>query len=195
MTLFHRHFPGQHPNEEVVLFLRRHWIIAFGFIFRLFFMMIIPMMVVGLLYLFFPSFEIDTTSAFYVLGVELLSVYYLSVFLVYLHSFVDYHLDFWVVTNQRILSVEQNGLFNRTIAELHIEKVQDVSSEVKGKVQTFLDYGQVYIQTAGAIEKFDFEQVPHPAEVAKIILQVHDRMTHMGEYRTDEGARAANTEE
>ncbi|MCW1930064.1 MAG: PH domain-containing protein [Candidatus Kerfeldbacteria bacterium] len=183
MSLFHHHFPGQRPNETIVLFLRRHWIIAFAFVFRLFIMMLIPPIIAGVIYLINPDIEIDQTSGLYILVIELVSIYYLSTFLVYLHSFVDYHLDFWVVTNQRIISIEQNGLFNRTIAELHVEKVQDVSSAVKGKIQTFLNYGHVYIQTAGAIEKFSFDEVPNPSHVAKVILQVHDRMTQQGEFK------------
>lgn len=177
------HFPGQRPNEQVIRLLRRHWSVAFTFISHAIISAVVLPIVVGLL-LYFEVFTFVPNTVPYVLLVEGISIYYLIAALFYFHNFVDYHLDIWVITDQRIVSIEQNGLFNRTIAELHIEKIQDVSSEVKGKVQTFLDFGQVYIQTAGAIEKFSFDEVPHPAEVAKLILHVHDRLEKTGEFKT-----------
>lgn len=176
------HFPGQRPNEQVILLLRRHWSVAIAFVLRFIVALLIPPIVIVAL-IFGDLFEFIPGTLSYVLIIEGISLYYLFAFLMYLHSFVDYHLDIWIITNQRIVSVEQNGLFNRTVAELNIEKVQDVSSEIKGKIQTFLNFGQVYIQTAGATEKFSFEQVPHPSEVAKIILQIHDRLLKTGEFK------------
>ena len=51
----------------------------------------------------------------------------------------------------------------------------------KGFLQTMFDYGHVYVQTAGATERFNFEEVPNPREVAgKIIaLAEEDRKYHL----------------
>ena len=92
----------------------------------------------------------------------------------YFHQFVDYRLDTWIITNERIIDMQQLGLFDRVISELNINKVQDVTAEVHGQIQTFLDYGNVYIQTAGVQERFIFYSVPHPEEVARLIIQVND---------------------
>ncbi len=167
-------FPTQRPNERVILLLRRHWTVLARDISQLIMSLLLPPIVIILLMNFTPI-SLAPGTATYVLVVQGLSLYYLFSFLAYFHDFVDYHLDIWVVTDQRIVSIEQEGLFHRTVSELNIVKVQDVTSEIKGKVQTFLDYGQVHIQTAGEQERFLFEQVPHPSEVAKVILQVHDR--------------------
>ncbi|MBI2410993.1 MAG: PH domain-containing protein [Candidatus Kerfeldbacteria bacterium] len=173
-------FPTQRPGEHVVLLLRRNWTVLARNISYLILLLIIPPLLFIGMYVF-TEFRINPASVSYILIVEGVSIYYLFSLLAYFHSFVDYHLDIWVVTDQRIVSIEQEGLFQRVISELNILKIQDVTSEVKGKVQTFLDYGQVYIQTAGKAERFIFEQVSHPAEVEKIILQVHDRANKMNE--------------
>jgi uncharacterized membrane protein YdbT with pleckstrin-like domain len=175
------HFPEQRANEHVVLMLRRHWTILARDMAQLVLMLFIPPIVLAFGF-FFMDFSVEPNSLFYVFLVTGLSIYYLVTFVTYFHDFVDYHLDVWIVTDQRIISIEQTGLFNRVISELNITKLQDVSSEIKGKVQTLLDYGQVYIQTAGQRERFVFEQVPHPAEVAKVVLQLHDRGVRQ-EYR------------
>lgn len=168
------HFPTQRPNERVVLLLRRHWTVLAVDITQTVFMLIMPPIVLSVILIVFEYSFLPGTIAYitFVLG---MSLYYLFAFLGYFHNFIDYHLDVWVVTDQRIVSVEQDGLFRRTTSELNIVKVQDVTSTIKGKVETFLDYGDVFIQTAGQQERFIFEQVPHPSEVAKVVLQVHDR--------------------
>lgn len=169
------HFPTQRPGEHVVLLLRRHWTVIAGDVLQLVVSLLVPPIILALLYVY-TSFTLDPDSLFYVFVVEGLSLYTLFSFLAYFHDFVDYHLDIWVVTDQRIVSIEQQGLFNRTVSELNVMKMQDVTAEVKGKVQTFLDFGEVYIQTAGEAARFVFSQVPHPSQVAKVILQVHDQL-------------------
>lgn len=169
------HFPTQRPGEHVVLLLRRHWTVLAGDVVQLIVSLLVPPVILTLIY-FYTDFTLQPSSLLYVFVVEGLSLYTLFSFLAYFHDFVDYHLDIWVVTDQRIVSIEQEGLFNRTVSELNLMKMQDVTAEVKGKIQTFLDFGEVYIQTAGEAARFVFSQVPHPSQVAKVILQVHDRL-------------------
>lgn len=176
------HFPTQRPNEHVILLLRRHWTVLAGDVLQLVVSLVLPPLVLTLIFLF-TDFRLDPTTPLYATLVGALSLYYLFSFLAYFHDFVDYHLDIWVVTDQRIVSIEQEGLFNRIVSELNITRIQDVTSQLKGKVQTFLDYGSVHIQTAGEAQRFVFEQVSHPAEVAKVILQVHDRALRQEEVR------------
>lgn len=174
------HFPTQRPDEHVVMLLRRHWTVLGVHIGQLFVLLLVPPSVLTLLFLM-TDFSINTDGLLYVTAVLGGSLYYLFVFLTYFNNFIDYHLDIWIITDQRIVSIEQHGLFKRTTSELNIIKVQDVTAEVSGKVQTFLDYGHVHIQTAGSQERSVFEEVPHPEEVAKVILQVHDRVVKMQE--------------
>lgn len=174
------HFPTQRPNEHVVLLLRRHWTVLARDVLQLVGSLLLPPIVLLLLY-YYGAFELTSASALYVFAVMILSLYYLFSYLAFFHDFVDYHLDIWVVTDQRIVSIEQQGLFNRVVSELSILRVQDVTSEIKGKIQTFLDYGQVHIQTAGEQARFVFNQVPHPSQVAKVVLQAHERAMQKSE--------------
>ena len=47
-------------------------------------------------------------------------------------EFTDYYLDTWIVTTERIISIEQKGLFERTASELDLISVQDATAEVHG---------------------------------------------------------------
>jgi hypothetical protein len=162
-----KHIPNRQKGENLVLFLRRHWIIIVGHWLFYLFLALIP---VG--FYFFIEYQFPnllTTESTYAFLLLLASIYYLFILLFFYHAFVDYHLDVWIVTNKRIINVEQKGLFNRIIAEHELEKIQDVTAEQKGVLATFLSYGDVLVQTAGEVPMFIFRQVDNPFEVAKRI--------------------------
>src|SRR5512133_1855326 len=60
------------------------------------------------------------------------AIYYLAIWLFFFSTVLDYYMDIWIVTNDRIIAVEQQGLFSRTISEMDLWLVQDVTSEIKG---------------------------------------------------------------
>lgn len=104
--------------------------------------------------------------------VLVLSIYYLFIWLFLYNQFIDYYLDVWVVTNKRVINIEQENLFARTISIKELYKLQDVTSEVEGIFPTFLKYGNVYIQTAGEKERFVFEQVPNASKIAERVIEL-----------------------
>lgn len=173
---FKQQFPGQRIDEHVMVLLRRHWIAFVGPVLRLGFFNILP---IGILAFFFYALDWAPPSEgmWYVLGVLFTSTYYCVIWLAFYHEFVDYHLDVWVLTDQRVVNIEQKGLFERMISELNVSKVQDVTSEIHGHVATLLDYGNVYIQTAAEQQRFAFLQIPHPEEVARLVVRANDAAT------------------
>lgn len=172
------HLIRQKSYEKPVFLLRRHIAIQFGKFFGFILLALVP---VGL-YFFISDLFPDLLGGriSYPILVLSASVYYLWIWLFFFASFVDYYLDLWIVTNERIVSIEQHGLFARTVAELDLNQIQDVTSEVRGLVPTMLNYGNVHIQTAGAVERFVFEQVSKPDTVRKTIVSLvsEDRKYH-----------------
>ncbi|MEK7157961.1 MAG: PH domain-containing protein [Patescibacteria group bacterium] len=171
-----RHHPewmtSLRPNENVVLFFRRHWSVLVLRLFLFVLFAAIPLIVLFVfLQLWTPQFH--PLDFFTIAAILLLSAYYLLIWLFFLHEWLDYDLDVWIITNQRILDIEQRGLFSRTISELAISQVEDVTSVVKGKLATFLDFGTVEIQTAGEKSRFIFEHVPSPRKITETIIHYH----------------------
>lgn len=156
-----------------MLMLRRHW---FSFVPAVCQVLALNLLPIGVLIFFLYGLDWapPTDGLWYVVGVLITGLYYMVAWLTFYHAFVDYHLDVWVLTDERIVNIEQQGLFDRTISELNIAKVQDVTSEVHGKIQTLFDYGNVYIQTAAEQQRFAFLQVPHPEEVARLVVRAND---------------------
>lgn len=164
-------FPGQEPNEKIIMILRRHWWILFKIIFLY--------CVLALLPLFFrfiiTNFTnlMDSDIAVIILKL-LLSLYYIFALTFFFRAWLDYYLDIWIITSERIVNIEQKGLFSREISTQKLYRIQDVTAEVKGILPTFFHYGNVYVQTAGEQQRFVFKQIPDPYTVTKKIMTLVD---------------------
>ncbi len=165
--------PNKQRGEEIVFHLRRHWFI-FLKIALLFLMLILaPVALYLLIDLSAPIFlSSDNSQAIFSV---VAMIYYLAMLVFIFTMWTETYLDVWTITTYRIINREQNGLFNRVVSELDLYRIQDVTAEQKGFFATLLGYGDVYIQTAGAKERFVFEQIPDPYRIAKIIQQLDER--------------------
>ena len=162
------HLINRKPDEKVIFYTRRHVVVFVGELLLISVLALIPLLGYYLIGAAWPA--LLTSSVSRPILVLMLSAYYLNLWLFFLSNFVDYYLDAWIVTDDRILNVEQHGLFSRTISELDLVKIQDVTSEVKGFFPYLFNFGDVFIQTAGETRRFQFEQVPRPHEIRKHIL-------------------------
>lgn len=158
-----RHLPNARPGEEVVLFLRRHWIDLFRILAFTTFLLVIPLFIgSALVFADAPILDHPILSP---LLTSLLGAYLLIVVIVTLTELTDYWLDVWIVTNERIINSEQHGLFNRVVSEVHLNQIQDITSEQRGFLNTFLTFGNVYAQTAAERERFTFKNIDNPDTV------------------------------
>jgi len=171
MPIKGRLFPTQTKQERVFLLIRKHWFVYVPFV-LLFILMILPVVAVMVYWSF--NFETITTLNGNIIIVGA-SAYLLSLLGVQLFGFVDYYLDVDIVTDRRLIDIDQNGLFKRKISELYLHQVQDVEAKVEGIAATLLHFGDVYIQTAGERENFIFRSIPHPYTVAKQIVNLHEQ--------------------
>lgn len=165
-----KHLPNQGRDEKTVLFLRRHWIEIVRMAAYFIALMLVPLALSYVLNL--AGADIVMHPFWGPISDILLTVYTLTVILITLTQFTDYYLDTWIVTNERIINIEQKGLFSRVVAELHLNHVQDVTSETRGVLATILSYGDVHIQTAGTRERFFFKQIDNPDDVKRIISRL-----------------------
>ena len=162
----------QKSYERVEYVLRRHWItfVPIGLLFLV--LLAVPVAVYGMIAFLFPT--IFTGPTLFPLSVLLASAYYLGVYLFFYAQFVDYYLDLWIVTNDRIVDIEQFGLFSRTISELDLFQIQDVTTDVHGFFATFFHYGDVSVKTASANINIVFRNVPNPNKIREALVRLSD---------------------
>lgn len=175
------HLPNPIPDEHIVFFLRRHPITLLGLITGYMLLLASPITLIVYIQNFQPQWLDDQIMiTLFLLGG---SVFFLFAWLFLFQAFMDFYLDIWIVTNRRILNIEQTGLFSRTISELRLYRIQDVTSTITGFLHTMFGYGDVEIQDAGEKTRFCFEDITDPNHVAKTILELAeiDRREHLDE--------------
>lgn len=84
-------------------------------------------------------------------------------------SWIHDELDLFIITDKRIISIEQVGPLTRTVSECTLDRVQEVNAEVSGILQTLLHYGRVHIHTASEHSDMLVKYAPHPVENANKI--------------------------
>ncbi len=164
--------------EEIIYRLRKHPLIFCKSIVLFFLMTAIPVVIYYFINQSYPLFLESGAGkvAAFLLG----SAYYLAIWVFFFTQFIDYYLDNWVITNDRLVSIDQAGLFGRTISELDLYRIQDVRSEVKGIFATTFNYGDVFVQTAGEKEFFMLKSIPDPHQIREKLLDLAegDRKYH-----------------
>src|SRR3989344_929843 len=152
-----------HANERVVLALHRHWIVVAQK------MTVVVFLLLGALAFIAFLPVINLNPLFLPLVFYVFVIYLLIVLLVAFILWMDYYLDVWIVTTERIIDVEQQGMFRRTASEFPIINIQDVTIEIPGFTATLLHYGTIRIQTAGN-QSFVAYDIPRVDTAKNIIL-------------------------
>lgn len=164
------HLPHQSPNEKIIKVLRRDFFVLCKKVLFFIILSVAPILFMLIMTYNYPNLlSGDMSYPLVVLGI---SAYYLFIWLFLFFSFIDYYLDIWIITNERIVDIRQEGFFSRAIAEQRLDRVQDVMSESKGFFPTIFRYGNVNIQTAGAEQRLLLEEVPEPDNVREIISKL-----------------------
>lgn len=164
-------FPGQNKHEEILIFVRRHWMPFVLWLFFIVIMLLIPMIIVILVLIFAGTLRGDELIYLGLGG----SAYLLFVNAIFLTVWIEQYLDVCIITTDRLVHIRQIGLFNRRVAELSMARVQDVSAHMHGYMQSIFQFGTVVVETAGGAPDFVIRNVSKPHVVANTILTIHDR--------------------
>lgn len=168
-----------YEGEKIVKVVRKHWFVFFVEMLLMALLAVLP----AVLYYFFLPFiatgplgeQFSWDLIFSRVGPPefLYLVWLLVVWHVAAIIWTDYYLDIWVITNQRIIDIEQLGLFNRRVSAFRLDMLQDVTIEIPGLLATLIKFGNIHVQTAGDDRDFIMPGVTHPEEVKSIIMREH----------------------
>ncbi len=167
-------------GEKVLLIRQRHPIILKLKIFP-FVLVFVAVILIALVLPFISldepewmSLIFEYTGSFNILF-YLLFTSFLTLFLFWQCIFVvvvSYFFDCWIITNQRTIHTELRGLFSRYVSSIYHDRIQDVSVDVKGILPTYLNYGNLQVQTAGKFREFVFYDIPDPYKVKTILIDI-----------------------
>lgn len=156
-------------GEHVIFEIRRHWYVLARDSAFVALLSLIPFLVMG----GFGALDIPDRLFLPVLALcaGWLAVMWSFFFVVW----TNYYLDVWIITDQRIVDIEQFSLFSRDVSEFRMDRVQDLTVEVKGILPTLLGFGDLHVQTAGMHHEFHIRDIPDPYSVKDRIVKIHDQ--------------------
>ena len=166
------------PGEEVLKVVRKHWFIIVAELFGTAMMALVPFFLL-VAFTFIPDAWIpaDFNS---LLAAELITwaiagwlvITLMASYAIWTH----YYLDLWVITDRRIIVVDQIGFFNRKVSSFRLERMQDIKVSIRGILATFLNFGTLRAQTASSAESnFKSTGLPDPRGLQSLIQGAMDR--------------------
>ena len=163
------------PGETVVSVMRKHWFILFMKIMPYLLLFFLPFIIL----VFVPAINFSQTTVATI--IFFITAYMLVVLMVIYSVWTLYYLDIWIVTNQRIMDIEQKALFNREIKTLRMDTVQDVQVDISNIFETLLKFGTLRVQTAGTGgTDAKIVGIPDPALERDIIMRITAQIHNPG---------------
>jgi len=161
-----------HENDKVIISTKRHLASLIGAIIMILVMIILPIIIITFLLKVNPELAKGLVINFIVI---LTAIYYLVVATIALTIWVSYYFNIFIVTENEILDISQEGIFDRRVSEVSLLRIQDVSARIKGFWPTLFGYGDVVAESAGENTRtYIIDSIPHPVEVANKILALHN---------------------
>lgn len=155
---------GQEKKEKILLIFRSHPITIFPRV-----LITVFFFVSSVLVYFFAG------VAGLGIGTQIVAVS-LLLLLVSISSFL-YTIVYWfynvnIITTERIVDVNFNGITSYNVSEAQIEKIEDVSVDNIGIWASVFNFGTVMVQTAAEKTRFEFPSVAEPGKVQDILRDI-----------------------
>jgi hypothetical protein len=156
-------FVNRDPQEKIVLILRRHPVTNLNWMAISFFLIMTPAFFTVL-----PIFESMPVTY----KIFSFMAWYLLVFAYMFEKFLNWFFSVNIVTDERIFDVDFYNLIYRKMTDANIDEIQDVTVRMGGGISTMFNFGDVFVQTASETPEIEFEGVPYPDRIAKVLREL-----------------------
>lgn len=159
-------FEAQKEDEETILIIRRHWFVPFS----VFFVFVIFALLPPLIYYFLSKISgfSDFSSFFWFFVIIFFLFWWVALF----KKVMSYILTCVILTNKRLIRINTKSFFKYERDEIPLENVQDISVKILGVFGSFFDFGDIEVQSAGAMARFRLTKIPQPQRLKEKIMQV-----------------------
>lgn len=163
-------------NEEIIKIERRH---SFNFLSEtigLLFIAILPFILIIFINLL-PENLINLFKNYFNYYIFFSFCLVFICWLIFMISWTNYYLDILIITNKRIIDIEQVSLFHRDEAEVRYENIEDIKIETIGFIQSILKFGNLHIQTAAESREIVIKNISNPQKIKEIISKQKEEIS------------------
>lgn len=149
-------------DEEVIRIIRQYPLTLFWRILLAVLLFIVP---------FFFMYPLFSRGQW---GILIFGAVIMIAFIYALRIFAAWYFNISVITNSRVIDMEQRGFFDKTVSGITYDKVQDISYRQKGLWQTIFKYGSAQLQLTNTNTKIRLNNIHHPEEARELLLELYN---------------------
>jgi hypothetical protein len=156
-------------EERVILLLRQHPIILVKYLLIIAFFFLIGSFVAA-------SINVSFLPASYTTAITIL--WYLFLYSLIIEKIVSWYFNVIIITDERIIDLDFLHLIYQNVTVTKLDNIEDVTYSVTGVFPSLLGFGNVLIQTAGAVVSMAPQQTvasieiwntPNPGKVVNVL--------------------------
>ncbi|CAN5287571.1 hypothetical protein BH10PAT2_BH10PAT2_0410 [soil metagenome] len=156
-------FDSKDSEEKIYLLLRQHPVTQIKWLLIAVILVFVPLLLTYVNVLGFLPLRFHVVAGI---------AWYLMIIGYALESFLAWFFNVYIITDERVIDVDFKSLLFKNVSFAKYEKIEDVNFTTSGTLGAIFDYGTVLIQTAGATDEFEFEDVPFPSRVTEFLNDI-----------------------
>ena len=86
------------------------------------------------------------------------------------YFWIGWYYSVIIITDQRLVQMNQKGLFNSSVVDVGLDKIQNINFQIGGFAATILKFGTIVIQTF--VGDLVIEQVHHPQKIQERLVKI-----------------------
>ena len=126
----------------------------------------------SLVFIIGPFFFIYLLLQFRFWGLMVFAAVLLIGIILALRTWFLWYRNTLIVTDQRLIDVDQKKIFHRVVSEVYYSNIQDVSFTIKGILPTLFSFGTLVVQTAANNETIEFDGIRRPEKLQAVIVKL-----------------------
>lgn len=156
-------FDAQASTEKIILVLRKHPITQIPWVLSAILAAFLPVLFSSISLLDFlpPNYQLAAAMGWYMLLIGFI-----------LEKILQWFYNVYIITDERIIDVDFISLIYKNISSAKLDNIEDVTATTGGAIQSVFNFGTIKIQTAAEKNEFEFEEVPKPAKVARLLNEL-----------------------
>jgi len=156
-------FEGQNLDEKIIKVIKRHPWYFFSSIVKIAAMWLV-------FFVFFKFFWASWPTSYLFFVVLIISLYIIA------SKWFCWSNTLYLISNQRLILVEQNNWFSRELSETALANILYISHKINGPARTMLNFGSVNIRASGVDEEeIVLCDVANPYIVQQLIVKTQHR--------------------
>ncbi|OGL69907.1 hypothetical protein A3C09_00410 [Candidatus Uhrbacteria bacterium RIFCSPHIGHO2_02_FULL_47_44] len=145
------------PNEQILLIVRESLVPKSGKLFLFAVWFLVPF------FFLYPLFRMGT------IGSVIFTALVVSGIFLFWKTFRLWSHTLFVVTDYRLIDIDQRGFFDRVVTETTFDHIDEVSYRMQGMMSAVFGYGTITVRLHGEAADIVFESVRKPSRVQNLL--------------------------